>query len=305
LIDLNFLEVETPMLHSISGGASARPFVTHHNALGIDFSLRIAPELFLKRLVVGGMDRVFEINRNFRNEGISTKHNPEFTMLEFYMAYGDWKDGIKILNDLLRKIVYNVHPDGKFTFGEHTVNFEKDIQVLTMYDSIIHFAGLTETEISQTNILATTVRLGITTHKNSSYGELIYSIFEELVEAKLIQPTFISGFPIEVSPLAKRDFNNPSLAARFELFVCGMELANGYTELNDPIDQAERFKQQLISKENGNLEAHNYDHDYILALQHGLPPTVGVGVGIDRLVMLITNAASIKDVILFPTLKPR
>lgn len=305
LEDENFLEVETPMLHNISGGAAAKPFMTKHNALGIDLALRIAPELYLKRLVVGGLDRVFEINRNFRNEGVSTKHNPEFTMLEFYMAYGDWQDGVRLLTSLIQNAALALKPDGKFEFGKHKLDFSVEIPVVDMADSIIKYAGFSQKDILESNIDATIAREKIKVRPGTSFGEKIYAIFEEKVEGNLVQPVFIKGFPIEVSPLAKKDPTNPNKAARFELFACGMELANGYTELNDPLDQAERFAQQVEAKNSGDDEAHSYDHDYILALEHGLPPTVGVGLGIDRLTMLLTNTQSIRDVILFPTLKPK
>jgi len=305
LIEKNFLEVETPMLHPMAGGAAARPFVTHHNTCDMDLYLRIAPELYLKRLVVGGLDRVFEINRNFRNEGMSTKHNPEFTMLEFYMAYGDCHDGLNLLKNMLKAVAFTVHPQGKFKFANHDLDFTQDFEVLDMADAIVKFAGLTGEEIDKNHIDQTLLREKINVPATISYGEKIFAIFEEKVESKLVQPTFIVGYPVEVSPLAKKDPNDSTKTARFELFVCGVEIANGYTELNDPIDQAQRFVEQLKAKEKGNAEAHDYDQDYVLALEHGLPPTVGVGLGIDRLVMLLTNTQSIKDVILFPTLRPK
>lgn len=304
LLAKDFLEVETPMLHPIPGGAAARPFITHHNALGSDFYLRIAPELYLKRLVIGGMERVFEINRNFRNEGISTRHNPEFTMLELYMAHGDYRTGMKLTEELLSSTVQHAVGTTEVTFGLHSINFQAPFASYSMEESLIAVGKLSEQDISETNIDATMKRLNTThSNKNASRGEKITVLFEELVEKKLIQPTFITGYPLETSPLAKRDDKNPSVAARFELFIAGMELSNGYSELNDPIDQAGRFKQQSSAREGGDAEAHHYDADYITALEHGLPPTVGVGIGIDRLVMLVTNTTSIKDVILFPTLK--
>lgn len=305
LLEHSFMEVETPMLHSIAGGAAAKPFVTHHNTYDLDLYLRIAPELYLKRLVIGGFDRVFEINRNFRNEGVSTKHNPEFTMLEFYMAYGDYKDGISLLCDMLKKVALSINSTGVFEFNEHKLDFNEPFHVLDMQESLIKVGLLTREDVSEDRIDNTMLREKVTIHAEASYGEKIYALFDALVEHKLISPTFITGFPVEVSPLAKKDSKDASRAARFELFVCGMELANGYTELNDPLDQAERFKQQMMQKLGGNVEAHEYDQDYILALEYGLPPTVGVGVGIDRLVMLLTNTQSIKDVILFPTLRPK
>ncbi|MBM3894384.1 lysine--tRNA ligase [Candidatus Dependentiae bacterium] len=304
LTEKDFIEVETPMLHPIPGGAAARPFVTHHNALKSDFYLRIAPELYLKRLVIGGMERVFEINRNFRNEGVSTRHNPEFTMIEFYMAHGDYKTGMALTEELLERTVTQTIGKSEVEFGPFTINFKGPFQKLTMKESLVSVGNLSESEISAEQIDATMKKHGAS-HANTqaSYGEKITALFEELVEKKLIQPTFITGYPLETSPLAKTDDQNPSVAARFELFIAGMELANGYSELNDPIDQANRFKQQASARDGGDAEAHLYDADYITALEYGLPPTSGVGIGIDRLVMFITNTTSIKDVILFPTLK--
>jgi len=299
----DFLEVETPMLHPIPGGAAARPFVTHHNAYNMDLYLRIAPELYLKRLVVGGFDRVFEINRNFRNEGVSTRHNPEFTMLEFYMAYGDYRDGMKLTEELLQDAVLKNFDSLELPFQEHTINFSAPFKRLTVEESLCEIGGLTKDQISEKNIDALLKTHGIELHTNAGHGVKLFALFEACVEAKIIQPTFIIGYPIEVSPLAKRDENNPNVAARFELFMCGMEFANGFSELNDPFDQAERFKSQVSARESGDAEAHHYDADYIKALEYGLPPAVGVGIGIDRLVMLLTNTSAIKDVILFPTLK--
>ena len=289
-----FLEVETPMLHPIAGGATARPFITHHNALNSDFYLRIAPELYLKRLVVGGFDRVYEINRNFRNEGISTKHNPEFTMAEFYIANHDYHFVMGFVEELLRTVILESCGTLQLLFGDHTLDFSKPFKRISVRDSVFEIGGLTEDEISVKNINATLKKYKVKlANKKASLGEKIFALFEELVEPKLIQPTFITDFPIEVSPLAKRDPENPSIASRFELFIGGMELSNGFNELNDPFDQAERFKHQLEMHRAGDEEAHQYDADYILALEHALPPTVGVGIGIDRLAMLITNTTSI------------
>ena len=299
-----FLEVETPMLHPIAGGATARPFITHHNALDSDFYLRIAPELYLKRLVVGGFNRVYEINRNFRNEGISTKHNPEFTMVEFYIANHDYHFVMGFVEELLRTVILESCGNLELPFGDHSIDFGKPFKRISARNSVLEIGGLAEDEISEKNIDATLKKHKVKlVNKKASTGEKIFALFEELVEPKLIQPTFITDFPIEVSPLAKRDPDNPSIASRFELFIGGMELSNGFNELNDPFDQAERFKHQLEMHRAGDEEAHQYDADYILALEHALPPTVGVGIGIDRLAMLITNTTSIKDVILFPTLK--
>lgn len=303
LLAHDFLEVETPMLHPIPGGAAARPFVTHHNAYDMDLFLRIAPELFLKRLVVGGFERVFEINRNFRNEGVSTRHNPEFTMLEFYMAHGDYRDGIALTEEIIQKAVKENFDSLDVEFGDKKISFKAPFKRLTVAESIVEIGGLTKEEISKESIDKTMAARKLDMGRVASYGEKLYFLFEVLVEQKIIQPTFITGYPVEVSPLAKRDPQDPTIAARFELFVACMELANGYTELNDPIDQAGRFKQQVESRAAGDEEAHHYDEDYVQALEHGLPPTVGVGIGIDRLVMLLTNTTSIKDVILFPTMK--
>ena len=298
-----FLEVETPMLHPIPGGAAARPFVTHHNAYNMDLYLRIAPELYLKRLVVGGFDRVFEINRNFRNEGVSTRHNPEFTMLEFYMAYGDYRDGMELTEQLLQDAVLKNFESLQLPFQDHTINFTAPFKRLTVEESLCEIGGLTKDQISEKNIDQLLKQNKLDVHANAGYGVKLFMLFEAFVESKIIQPTFIIGYPIEVSPLAKRDEHNPNVAARFELFMCGMEFANGFSELNDPFDQAERFKAQSLAREGGDAEAHHYDADYIKALEYGLPPAVGVGIGIDRLVMLLTNTSAIKDVILFPTLK--
>src|SRR5579859_2270300 len=299
-----FIEVETPMLHPIPGGAAARPFITHHNTYDMDLYLRIAPELYLKRLVVGGFDRVYEINRNFRNEGVSTRHNPEFTMLEFYMAYQDYNVMMDFVQEMLKSIIMQVNGSMQLPFGEHVIDFEKPFARFSPKDALIHSRKVTHDELKAENIDAT-----INKHqahvedKNSSLEVKIYALFEKLAEQDLIQPTYIIDLPIEVSPLARKDPTNPHVAARFELFVAGMEIANSFNELNDPFDQAERFKEQLKAHERGNVEAHQYDADYIHALEYGLPPTAGCGIGIDRLAMLLTNTTSIKDVILFPTLK--
>jgi len=306
LEDHGFMEVETPMLHPIPGGATAKPFITHHNALDTDFYLRIAPELYLKRLVVGGFERVYEINRNFRNEGISTRHNPEFTMVEFYMAHKNYLYGMDFVEQLLRYVVKKSCGTLQIPYADHPLDFEQPFIRLSVKDAVLKYGGLTETDIAPDSIDATLKTHNIKLmNKKASVGEKIYALFEELVEPKLIQPTFITDFPIEVSPLSKRDENDPTHAARFELFIAGMELCNAFNELNDPFDQAERFKQQAQAREGGDVEAHHYDAEYIQALEYGLPPTVGVGIGLDRLAMLITNTTSIKDVILFPTLKKK
>lgn len=302
----DYIEVETPMLHPIPGGAAAKPFVTHHNALDSDFYLRIAPELYLKRLVVGGFERVYEINRNFRNEGISTRHNPEFTMLEFYTAHEDYNFGADFTEKMIRAAVAACYEVPVVTFGEHVLDFGKPFQRLTMKNAVLKYGNYTEQDISESNIDKVLASLGITlADKQASWGQKLAAVFEEVAEKKLIQPTFIMDYPIDISPLSKRDPKNPEVASRWELFVAGMELGNSYNELNDPFDQADRFKQQAQAHERGDDEAHHYDADFITALEYGLPPTVGVGIGIDRLVMFLTNTSSIKDVILFPTLKKK
>lgn len=301
----DYIEVETPMLHPIPGGAAARPFITHHNTLDSDFYLRIAPELYLKRLVVGGFERVYELNRNFRNEGVSTKHNPEFTMLEFYTAHEDYHFAADLTEELIKQAVAVSCEQPVVLFGEHTIDFSKPFARITMKDAVMQYGNYKEDDLSEKNIDKAVAAHNIELDKNATWGHKLLALFEELVEPKLIQPTFIMDFPVSVSPLAKRDPENPEIASRWELFVAGMELSNAFNELNDPFDQAQRFKEQAQAHESGDEEAHHYDADYILALEHALPPTVGVGIGIDRLVMLLTNTTSIKDVILFPTLKKK
>jgi lysyl-tRNA synthetase class 2 len=301
-----FMEVETPMLHPIPGGAAARPFITHHNALGSDFYLRIAPELYLKRLVVGGFERVYEINRNFRNEGISTRHNPEFTMLEMYMAFYEYHFIMGFVEDMFRTVAIKVCGSLQVPFGDFTIDFEKPFKRTTIKDAVLEYGHYADADVAPAVIDIRLKENNITmANKNASWGEKIYALFEKIVEHRLIQPTFVTEFPIEVSPLAKRDAKDPRFAARFEMFIAGMEIANGFNELNDPFDQASRFKQQVDARAGGDVEAHHYDAEYVHSLEYGLPPTVGVGVGIDRLTMLLTNTTSIKDVILFPTLKKR
>lgn len=305
LNDRQYLEVETPMLHPIAGGAAAKPFITHHNALHSDFYLRIAPELYLKRLVIGGFERVYEINRNFRNEGISTKHNPEFTMLEFYTAYQDYHFSMDLVEDMLKMIAEKACAATLLPYEHHQIDFGAPYKRIAMYDAVVEYSGIPQEELDERAIDSTLSKYRIKAPHCASFGQKIYAIFDELVESKLIQPTFIIDFPIEVSPLTKRDSKNPSIAPRFELFIAGMEIANSYNELNDPFDQAQRFHDQLKAHAAGDEEAHQYDADYIRALEYGLPPAVGVGIGIDRLVMLMTNTPSIKEVILFPTLKKK
>lgn len=301
-----FMEVETPMLHPIPGGAAAKPFVTHHNALDSELYLRIAPELYLKRLAIGGFERVYEINRNFRNEGISTRHNPEFTMLEFYMAHENYVFSMNFVEQMLQRVVQAACGQLVVPYGQHMIDFEKSFKRVSLTDSVIEFGGIKADELHESTIDATLARHKVVpANKKASLGEKIYALFEELVEHQLIQPTFIFDFPIEVSPLAKRDKNNPNVASRYELFIAGMEISNSFNELNDPFDQSERFKAQAHARASGDVEAHHYDADYIEALEYGLPPMVGVGIGIDRLAMLVSDAPSIKEVILFPTLKKK
>jgi lysyl-tRNA synthetase class 2 len=301
-----FIEVETPMLHPIPGGAVAKPFITQHNALHMQLYLRIAPELYLKRLVVGGLERVYEINRNFRNEGISTRHNPEFTMLEFYMTHHDYHFIMDFVEQMLKNVVEHIGSPLQVPFGDFTIDFSKPFKKTTIKDAVLEYGHYSEADISESMIDARLSEHSITmANKNASWGEKVYALFEKIVEHRLVQPTFVTQFPIEVSPLAKKDTKDPRFAARFELFMAGMELSNGFNELNDPFDQAARFKQQASARQGGDAEAHHYDAEYIQALEYGMPPTVGVGIGIDRLAMVLTNAQSIKDVILFPTLKKK
>lgn len=302
--DHEFIEVETPMLHPIPGGAAAKPFVTHHNALATDLYLRIAPELYLKRLVVGGFERVYEINRNFRNEGISTRHNPEFTMVECYIAYQDYHWMMSFVEQLIQYVIQKSGLPLQIPFGDHTIDFSTFAHI-SMKDAVVKYAHISAERLD--NDIDTVLKEHdlVTARKGASWGEKLLVLFEELVEKQLIQPTFVVDYPIEVSPLSKRDAQNPSIAARFELFIAGMEISNGFNELNDPFDQAARFQEQAHARTSGDDEAHYYDAEFILALEHGLPPTVGAGIGIDRLTMLLTNTTSIKDVILFPTLKKK
>lgn len=302
----DFMEVETPMMQPIAGGATARPFVTHHNALNMDLFLRVAPELYLKRLVVGGFERVFEINRNFRNEGISIQHNPEFTMLEFYQAYATYLDLMQLTEELFATLAEQVCGSSNVTYQGQEIDLTPPWDHLTVVESIEKY-GYVPAERLQTrdSVLQVLKELDIEVEeKDSSYGKLLIKIFDETVESKLIQPTFITDYPVEISPLSRRNENNPAVTDRFELFIAGREMANAFSELNDPLDQRERFIQQGKEKAAGDEEAHQYDADYIRALEYGLPPTAGEGIGIDRLVMLLTDSPSIRDVILFPLLKP-
>ena len=303
LLQQDFLEVETPMLHSIPGGAAAKPFVTHHNAYDMDLFLRIAPELYLKKLVVGGFDRVFEINRSFRNEGVSTRHNPEFTMLEFYQAHGTYEDGMALVEKLFHATAHRTHGTALIQYGDYELDFEKTFQRYTVADSLVAIGGFSAEDTTSDRIDELLRQHGVTDLAGLSLGHKQYLLFEEAVESKVIQPTFITDFPVEVSPLAKQLENDPTRVARFELFAAGMELANCFSELNEPFEQEKRFHEQAKQRTGGDDEAHFFDADFVKALEYGLPPTVGVGIGIDRLVMLLTNTTSIKDVILFPTMK--
>ncbi len=303
-----FLEVETPMMHHIPGGATARPFITHHNALDLDLYLRVAPELHLKRLVVGGLERVYEINRNFRNEGVSTRHNPEFTMLEFYWAHADYEDLIRLTQDMLRTVVTALPglADGQLSYQGATLDFASPYRRVSVADAVAeHYPELAAAELRNPERLRAVCQAdGIKTESSWGWGRLQMALFEHRVEHQLIQPTFVTGYPIEVSPLSRRNDADPELADRFELFVAGREIANGFSELNDPEDQAERFRAQVAARESGDAEAMHFDHDYIRALEYGMPPAAGEGIGIDRLVMLLTDSASIRDVLLFPYLRP-
>lgn len=307
LSNRDFMEVETPMLQVIPGGATARPFTTHHNAMDIDMYLRVAPELYLKRLVVGGFEKVFEINRNFRNEGVSTRHNPEFTMLEWYQAYADYLQLMDLTEDMLRTLAQDVLGTTELVYQGETFDLGQPFARVTMFDAILQYnPTLSGTDIDTREAAAAVASgLGIQLKDNWGLGRIQTEIFEETVEEKLRNPVFITAYPAEISPLARRNDDNPEVTDRFEFFIGGREIANGFSELNDPIDQAERFKAQVAEKDAGNDEAMFYDEDYINALEYGLPPTAGEGIGIDRLVMYFTNSASIKDVILFPHMKPR
>lgn len=298
-----YLEVETPMLHPIPGGAAARPFVTHHNALDTDLYLRIAPELYLKRLVIGGFERVYELNRNFRNEGVSTRHNPEFTMLEFYTAHHDYYYIMDFVEQMLREAALKICGTLHVPFGNQIIHFDR-FRKLSPRQAVLEVGGVPEAELAPDRIDATCRAYGAKIDlKTASQQQKVFALFEACAEEKLVDPTFIIDYPIELSPLARRDARKPEIAARFELFAAGMEISNGFNELNDPFDQAERFKEQVASRAAGDDEAMHYDTDYVTALEYGLPPTVGVGVGIDRLVMMLTNTPSIREVILFPSLR--
>lgn len=301
----NYLEVETSMMHPIPGGAIAKPFIVHHNALNIDMYLRIAPELYLKRLIIGGMERVFEINRNFRNEGLSNRHNPEFTMIEFYQAYATYNDLMDLTEDLLRKIAKDVCKSEQIQYQGQTFDFSKKFERLSVFDAILKYnPHLTKQDITQDKVKVSAEKLAIKVKDSWGLGKIQIEIFEKTVEEKLIQPTFITEYPAEVSPLARKNDDNPFVTDRFELFIAGREIANGFSELNDAEDQAQRFSAQTLEKNTGDDEAMHYDSDYIKALEYGMPPTAGEGIGIDRLVMLFTDSKSIRDVLLFPHMRP-
>lgn len=316
-----YVEVETPMMQPIAGGALARPFVTHHNTLGVDLYLRVAPELYLKRLVVGGLERVYEINRNFRNEGISSMHNPEFTMLEFYTAYFDCRDVMRITEELLVAAARRVVPERRLTYQDQEIDFAPPFRRVSMSDAVIkalreHVDSPTAATLTSPESLAAVVSLpafaetcrargaDASEYKGLGRGKTIMRLFEDFVERSLVQPTFVVDYPIEVSPLSKARSDRPEFADRFELYIAGMEIANGFSELNDPLEQRSRFLQQQAERAKGDTEAHPVDDDYIRALGHGMPPTGGCGVGVDRLTMILTNSPSIRDVILFPQMRP-
>ena len=301
---LGFLEVETPILHPIAGGASARPFITHHNALDMDMYLRIAPELYLKRLIVGGFEKVYELGRVFRNEGISYKHNPEFTMIEIYQAYANYENVMRITEEVIAYVAQEVLGTTKIMYQEQEIDLTPPWNRLSMLDAIHEKTGADFRVVtSQDEALSMARKIGLAVEKNTDIGNIINMAFEEFVEPTLIQPTFIMDHPVEISPLAKRKASNPRFTDRFEAFIFGREMANGFSELNDPIDQKERFLKQVAQRAAGDDEAHMMDEDFVTALEYGLPPTGGLGIGIDRLVMLLTNSHSIRDVILFPHMR--
>ncbi|WP_294964842.1 lysine--tRNA ligase [Sulfurimonas sp.] len=302
--DKGFLEVETPMMHPIAGGANAKPFVTHHNALGIDRFLRIAPELYLKRLIVGGFEAVFEINRNFRNEGMDATHNPEFTSIEFYWAYKTYKDLIEITKEYFQYLFEHLNLPSLLPYGDMEVNFDNFVEI-PLIESLTTIGGVpAEVVNDKEKIVEFLKSKNLTVKPGMNLGQLQGELFDEYVEEKLIDPTFITEYPVEISPLARRSDDNPDITERFELFIAGREIANAFSELNDPVDQYERFKGQVDAKDAGDDEAHEMDEDFIDALSYGMAPTAGQGIGIDRLVMLLTNEHSIRDVLLFPAMKP-
>jgi len=305
LVERGFLEVETPMMHPIPGGAAAKPFVTHHNALGVDLYLRIAPELYLKRLIVGGFPRVFEINRNFRNEGISTIHNPEFTMLEFYVSYADYQDLIIFTEELIAALATQVRGTTKIAYQGKEIDLTPPWRRWSYHQAILEVNDLDPSVLlDREKTIRAAEQLSVPVDPKWPLFNIINEIFEETVEPNLVQPTFITDYPIDISPLARRKDSNPALTDRFELYIAGREIANAFSELNDPLDQRERFEGQAAQRAAGDEEAHLVDEDFLRALEYGMPPTAGEGIGIDRLVMLFTDQASIRDVVLFPQLRP-
>ena len=306
LDNLGFIEVETPILNTIAGGANARPFITHHNTLDMDMYLRIAPELYLKRLIVGGMERVYEIGRQFRNEGMDVKHNPEFTTIELYQAYVDYNDMMDITENLIRNAANEACGNLHVTYSGVEVDLESPFTRITMLDAVKKYSGVDFAEFKgdDERARAEAKAKNVEVKKDASWGDVLAEFFDEFVEDKLIQPTFITDYPVEISPLAKRKPEEPELTERFELFITGREFANAFSELNDPIDQYERFKRQVALREAGDEEATMMDNDFVTALEYGMPPTGGMGMGIDRLVMLLTDSYSIRDVLIFPTMKP-
>jgi lysyl-tRNA synthetase class 2 len=304
-LDRDFLEVETPMMQPIPGGAEATPFITHHNALGIDLFLRIAPELYLKRLVIGGFERVFEINRNFRNEGVSTRHNPEFTMLEFYQAYATYEHMMDLTEEMFRYVALNVVGSTAISYQGNSIDLGAKWRRMSLASALEEYGGINPSLLNdREGLLELAAIKNINLTKTGRKGKIITKLFDILVEPKLLQPIFITGYPVEVSPLSRKSETDSNLTDRFELFIAGHEIANGFSELNDPDDQEKRFLQQTAEREAGDKEAHYMDRDYIEALEYGMPPTAGEGIGIDRLIMLLTDAASIREVILFPHMKP-
>ena len=301
-----FLEVETPMMQPIPGGATARPFKTYHNALGMDLYLRVAPELYLKRLVVGGFERVFEINRNFRNEGVSTKHNPEFTMLEFYMAYATYEDLMLLTEELFQEVAKGIFGTTMIEYQGNKIDLKSPWKRVELFQALREIGGVDEVAFSDREGAAKVAEsLGLGIMGRETHGKILTKIFDHLVEPKLMQPTFVIGYPADVSPLSRRDDENPNLTERFELFIGGREIANAFNELNDPVDQRERFRDQAALREAGDEEAQFMDEDFLTALEYGMPPTAGEGIGIDRVVMLFTDSSSIRDVILFPHMRSR
>lgn len=305
LVAQGFLEVETPMMHPIPGGTSARPFITHHNSLDLDLYMRIAPELYLKRLIVGGFEKVFEINRNFRNEGMSIRHNPEFTMMELYQAHADYHDIMALTENMIADITRKVLGTTQITYQGQAIDLTPPWRRLTMVEAVKEYTGIDFNQIKSAEQARTAAQaIGVTVKKGLEIGKVLNELFEERVEKELIQPTFIMDYPIVISPLARKIEGNADFAYRFEPFIYGWEIGNAFTELNDPIDQKNRFEAQVKEREEGDDEAHMMDEDYLRALEYGMPPTGGLGIGIDRLVMILTDSPSIRDVILFPTMRP-